>query len=65
MFYNINEQKIEDFTKMGCADLKAGIIRTPLDPAQTFLDDPLRILRAIRFANRFEFSLDPGISLAA
>ena len=65
MFYNINEQKVEDFTTMGRADLKAGVIRTPLDPVQTFLDDPLRILRAVRFANRFEFSLDPAIYLAA
>ena len=34
-----------------------GIIRTPIDPYQTFLDDPLRILRVIRFTTRFQFSL--------
>ena len=32
MFYNINEQKVEDLTKMGMQDLRDGIIRTPLDP---------------------------------
>jgi poly(A) polymerase len=41
----------------GADDLKNGIIRTPLDPLRTFEDDPLRILRAIRFASRFDFKL--------
>lgn len=33
----------------GIFDLEDGIIRTPIDPVQTFLDDPLRVLRAVRF----------------
>ena len=42
----------------GLADLKLGIIRTPLPPRDTFADDPLRMLRAIRFASRFDFFIE-------
>ena len=65
MFYNISEETIEDQTGQGIPDLRAGILRTPMEPLQTFLDDPLRVLRAIRFANRFEFQILPEILAAA
>lgn len=42
----------------GVQDLQNGIIRTPLDPVVTFSDDPLRMLRAIRFATRFGFVIE-------
>lgn len=42
----------------GMSDLKAGIIRTPLDPNITFSDDPLRMLRCIRFATQLNFSIE-------
>ncbi len=48
----------------GVRDLAAGIIRTPLDPDTTYSDDPLRMLRAVRFAAKlstpgFEFKIVP------
>lgn len=42
----------------GIQDLNAGIIRTPLDPDITFSDDPLRMMRAVRFATQLNFQLN-------
>lgn len=64
LFYNLNEQKIEDFTQKGLDDLKNGILRTPLTPLQTFLDDPLRVLRLIRFASRYNFIIEDETLMA-
>jgi len=48
----------------GVADLKKEILRTPLDPDLTYSDDPLRMLRAIRFSTQLEFNIEEN-SLAA
>ncbi|CDK27404.1 unnamed protein product [Kuraishia capsulata CBS 1993] len=57
LFYNLHTGLVEDFTRRGLEDLAKGLIRTPLPPRQTFLDDPLRCLRLIRFAGRFNFDI--------
>lgn len=44
----------------GAADLEAGILRTPVTPEQSFADDPLRMMRAARFASQLEFAVDPA-----
>ena len=45
----------------GRADLERRLLRTPRDPLETFSDDPLRMLRAIRLAVQLDFELDPSL----
>lgn len=56
LFYNLHTNKVEDFAG-GLSDLHSRLIRTPLEPFQTFMDDPLRVLRLIRFASRLGFKI--------
>lgn len=64
LFYNLNRSVVEDFTGRGIEDMKYRIIRTPLEPYQTFKDDPLRVLRLIRFASRLGYVIDKETEIA-
>ncbi len=48
----------------GFADLHDRVLRTPIDPEVLFSDDPLRMLRAARFAARFDLAIDPALEAA-
>lgn len=50
---------------MGLDDIRNKVARTPLDPSEMFRDDPFILLRAVRFANRFNLVIDPNIFNAA
>jgi poly(A) polymerase len=54
------EGEVLDLTGKGITDLLDGVLRTPLDPAETFAEDPLRMFRAARFVARLGFTLAPG-----
>lgn len=57
---SLNKQNYGDLLDPfdGLNDLENRIIRTPLPPSQTFSDDPLRMMRAIRFATQLSFSIE-------
>jgi poly(A) polymerase len=58
---NISTGEIIDMTGKGIHDIENGIIRTPLNPDITFKDDPLRMLRAIRFACKYGFKFETEV----
>lgn len=57
LFKNLSTGEILDLTGKGLSDIQAGIVRTPMDPDSTFKDDPLRMLRAIRFAVKYNWKM--------
>ncbi|KAI9745587.1 MAG: CCA tRNA nucleotidyltransferase, mitochondrial [Claussenomyces sp. TS43310] len=63
LFYNLHTNEVEDFAG-GLSDMQSKLIRTPLEPHQTFMDDPLRVLRLIRFASRLNFTIDASSEVA-
>ena len=52
--------RVIDLTGRGLSDLHDRVLRTPLDPAETFAEDPLRMYRAARFVAQLGFALAPG-----
>lgn len=58
LYYNIKDFSVVDYTG-GMADLKAGRLRMIGDPIRRFREDPVRMLRAVRFAAKLGFRIDP------
>ena len=63
LMHDKTANQILDFVG-GREDLKAGIVRAIGDPARRFAEDKLRMLRAVRFAARFDYQIDPATLLA-
>ncbi len=61
LYKNVLSDDVLDPTGNGLKDIENMILRTPLDPEQTFTDDPLRMLRAIRFSCAKEFTISEEV----
>ena len=57
LYYNLTTEKLLDITGRSVSDIKNKVIATPLDPDSTYDDDPIRILRTVRFASRLGWDL--------
>lgn len=61
LYINLLSGELLDPTSKGIEDCKNRVLRTPLDPEETFIDDPLRMLRAIRFSVCKDFEILPEV----
>lgn len=59
LYYNIEDFSVVDYTG-GMDDIEAGLLRVIGDPEQRFREDPVRMLRAVRFAAKIGFRIDPA-----
>lgn len=59
LFFDLQKSAVVDLTGKGLEDLASKTMRTPLDPRQTFLDDPLRVLRLVRIGSKLGFTISP------
>lgn len=63
LYYNIEDHTVIDYAG-GMADIKSGILRIMGDPAQRYREDPVRMLRAVRFAAKLGFRIHPDTEAA-
>ena len=63
LYYNISKKKVEDLMGCGVQDIRDGVLRVPMEMVSeqmvdhTFIDDPLRILRVLRFHTKLGFKI--------
>ena len=60
LFYDIERQEVIDYVQ-GMDDLRSGVVRTIGEPAVRFREDPVRLLRAIKFSARLDMGIDPEV----
>lgn len=60
LYKNLHTNEVLDPTGMGISDLKSKYLRTPGDPHEIYKQDPVRMLRGIRFKHQKGFDLDPA-----
>ncbi|KAI1822233.1 putative poly(A) polymerase [Xylaria intraflava] len=58
LFFNLDTRQIVDLTGKGLQDMTSCVIRTPLEPQRTFIDDPLRVLRLIRIGSKLGYKIN-------
>ncbi len=63
LYYNISDFSVVDYAD-GVRDIRAGVLRLIGDPAVRFQEDPVRMLRAVRFAVKLGFRIDPETEAA-
>lgn len=61
LYQSLDTRRIIDPLGRGMADLNSKVLRTPIDPTKTFFDDPLRMMRAVRFRSQLGFTFDSGL----
>jgi len=61
LLQDLGFENIYDITHQGVKDIKTGIIRTPINPELTISSDPKRILRALKFALKFNYTIDEAL----
>lgn len=61
LYFNLVSHELEDVLGFGLRDLNERILRTPIDPLKTFNDDPLRLLRILRFSATLDFEISPDV----
>lgn len=64
LYYNISTGEINDVSGKGLDDIKNKVLRTPNDPDVTYTDDPLRILRCVRFYTKYLWKIDEDVLTA-